>query len=274
MPDDRTIATELGTALGTLPYPDPAAALAARPGQLRVGLGRLGPPRDRAPVRTVRRRVGHRLRQRPGPAGGGRRAATPHATHHRVDRRPPAARGRGGPHRPAHRPRLPDQLQVRVGHPGQRLPGPGVRRAAGHAGIVGPGRLVRRRGPRGAGHPVPRLSGCHRTHRLPADPFGLQPGAAGHLAPGPVRALLPRRRLAERLCRAVPKRSARRRPDDGRSGWPRRAWGPRACCGGCSGSGARPTSSWATTAGPGRRPATGSPAPGTGGPRSSWRSSP
>jgi hypothetical protein len=37
MPDDRTIVTELGTALGTLPYPDPAAALASRPGQLRVG---------------------------------------------------------------------------------------------------------------------------------------------------------------------------------------------------------------------------------------------
>ncbi len=36
MPDDRTIATELGTALGTLPYADPAAALAARPGQLLV----------------------------------------------------------------------------------------------------------------------------------------------------------------------------------------------------------------------------------------------
>ena len=36
MPDDRTIATELGTALGTLPHPDPAAAVAARPGQLRV----------------------------------------------------------------------------------------------------------------------------------------------------------------------------------------------------------------------------------------------
>ncbi len=37
MPDDRTIVTELGTALGTLPYADPAAALASRPGQLRVG---------------------------------------------------------------------------------------------------------------------------------------------------------------------------------------------------------------------------------------------
>jgi hypothetical protein len=37
MPDDRTVATELGTALGTLPYPDPGAALADRPGQLRVG---------------------------------------------------------------------------------------------------------------------------------------------------------------------------------------------------------------------------------------------
>lgn len=37
MPDDRTIATELGTALGTLPYPDPAAAVADRPSQLRVG---------------------------------------------------------------------------------------------------------------------------------------------------------------------------------------------------------------------------------------------
>ncbi len=37
MPDDRTIATELGTALGTLPYPDPASALSSRPDQLHVG---------------------------------------------------------------------------------------------------------------------------------------------------------------------------------------------------------------------------------------------
>jgi hypothetical protein len=36
MPDDRTLVTELGTALGTLPYPHPAAALAARPGQLHI----------------------------------------------------------------------------------------------------------------------------------------------------------------------------------------------------------------------------------------------
>jgi hypothetical protein len=36
MPDDRTTVTELGTALGTLPFPDPLAALARRPDQLRV----------------------------------------------------------------------------------------------------------------------------------------------------------------------------------------------------------------------------------------------
>ncbi len=36
MPDDRTTITELGTALGTLPYPDPRAALADRPDQLRI----------------------------------------------------------------------------------------------------------------------------------------------------------------------------------------------------------------------------------------------
>src|ERR1022692_966458 len=36
MPDDRTTVTELGTALGTLPFPDPSSALAARPGQLQV----------------------------------------------------------------------------------------------------------------------------------------------------------------------------------------------------------------------------------------------
>ncbi len=36
MPDDRTTATELGTALGTLPFPDVGAALARRPRQLRV----------------------------------------------------------------------------------------------------------------------------------------------------------------------------------------------------------------------------------------------
>ncbi|MGO8870229.1 MAG: hypothetical protein ACLQPH_02305 [Acidimicrobiales bacterium] len=37
MPDDRTTATELGTALGTLPYPEVSAALADRPGQLHLG---------------------------------------------------------------------------------------------------------------------------------------------------------------------------------------------------------------------------------------------
>jgi hypothetical protein len=36
MPDDRTTVTELGTALGTLPFPDAAAALARRPAQLRI----------------------------------------------------------------------------------------------------------------------------------------------------------------------------------------------------------------------------------------------
>ncbi len=37
MPDDRTTVTELGTALGTLPFPDAAVALARRPRHLRVG---------------------------------------------------------------------------------------------------------------------------------------------------------------------------------------------------------------------------------------------
>ncbi len=37
MPDDRTTATELGTALGTLPFDDPWAAVAARPPELAVG---------------------------------------------------------------------------------------------------------------------------------------------------------------------------------------------------------------------------------------------
>jgi hypothetical protein len=36
VPDSRTTATELGTALGTLPFSDVGAALAHRPGQLRV----------------------------------------------------------------------------------------------------------------------------------------------------------------------------------------------------------------------------------------------
>jgi hypothetical protein len=36
VPDDRTTVTELGTALGTLPYSDPSAALAARPSALKV----------------------------------------------------------------------------------------------------------------------------------------------------------------------------------------------------------------------------------------------
>lgn len=36
MPDDRTTVTELGTALGTLPFSDPGAALARRPDQLHI----------------------------------------------------------------------------------------------------------------------------------------------------------------------------------------------------------------------------------------------
>lgn len=36
MPDDRTTVTELGTALGTLPFPDPASALSRRPDQLHI----------------------------------------------------------------------------------------------------------------------------------------------------------------------------------------------------------------------------------------------
>jgi hypothetical protein len=36
MPDDRTVVTELGTAIGTLPAVDPMAALDSRPGQLHV----------------------------------------------------------------------------------------------------------------------------------------------------------------------------------------------------------------------------------------------
>ena len=37
MPDDRTTVTELGTALGTLGYPDLSTALARRPDELRIG---------------------------------------------------------------------------------------------------------------------------------------------------------------------------------------------------------------------------------------------
>ena len=36
MPDDRTMVTELGTALGTLPFSDPVSAVVARPGPLRL----------------------------------------------------------------------------------------------------------------------------------------------------------------------------------------------------------------------------------------------
>src|SRR5579872_1940275 len=43
MPDDRTMVTELGTALGTLPYPDARAALAVRPEQVHLD----GPVWDR-----------------------------------------------------------------------------------------------------------------------------------------------------------------------------------------------------------------------------------
>jgi hypothetical protein len=37
VPDDRTTVTELGTALGTLPFDGPGEAVARRPGQLRIG---------------------------------------------------------------------------------------------------------------------------------------------------------------------------------------------------------------------------------------------
>ncbi len=48
MPDERTMVTELGTALGTLPFGDPDSAIAHRPPEIRVGaetwddLGRIG----------------------------------------------------------------------------------------------------------------------------------------------------------------------------------------------------------------------------------------
>ena len=45
MPDDRTTVTELGTALGTLPFPDAASGAGRRPGQLRVDDAGLGPAR-------------------------------------------------------------------------------------------------------------------------------------------------------------------------------------------------------------------------------------
>src|ERR1035437_2084719 len=37
MPDDKTMVTELGTALGTLGFPDLSSALAGRPHELRIG---------------------------------------------------------------------------------------------------------------------------------------------------------------------------------------------------------------------------------------------
>ena len=90
MPDDRTTVTELGTALGTLPFPDAAAALAARPRQLRVADEVWDHLDSIAAVGPVRHRAGLGVRQRPGPARGPRRAAGPDAPDHRVDRRPPA----------------------------------------------------------------------------------------------------------------------------------------------------------------------------------------
>ena len=82
-------------------------------------------------------------------APDGLRGRTP--LHHRMDGRPAAPRGRGGTDRPPHRPRLSDQLQVRVRHPGQRLSRQALRRAAGHLGDVGAHRLVRGGGSRRAG---------------------------------------------------------------------------------------------------------------------------
>ena len=182
-------------------------------------------------------------------APDGLRGRTPLTIEWTGGRRPPGRRG--GAHRPPDRPRLPDQLQVRVRHPGQRLPRPALRRAAGHLGDLGPQGLVRGGRPRGAGRAVPVLPGGNRARRLPGGPVALRPRAAGHAAampwPGAPTPTAPRVRPTPSLCRAVSDGLGRA---VGQAARVHRTSPGRRCCGDCCGSAVPPTSSSATTGAP------------------------
>ena len=82
------------------------------------------------------RRLPRRVHERPRLPDRARRARGQGAPTRRVDRWPPPTGRRGAARRPAHRPRVPGELQVPVEDPAQPQSGPARRRSA-HAGAGG-----------------------------------------------------------------------------------------------------------------------------------------
>ena len=156
VPADRTVVTELATALGTLPHLDLASALADRPPEVRIEpatSGHLdalhGPPvhagllrrlRQRESLRVVTRRTG---RASPASSSGPAAAGPPGTRWHRSTCASTTSTC---------------SVQVPLGQHLQPVAGPPLRRPAGDLGRVGVDRLVPRGGPR-------RVPGALRGHR-------------------------------------------------------------------------------------------------------------
>ena len=204
-----------GLRSGHCPSPMSEPALARRPRQLRVDdevWGRLdsiaASGRFSAELSSAFAN-GRAMLEAPD----GLRDRTPLTIEWTGGRRPTGRRG--GAHRPPHRPRLSDQLQVRVRHRGQRLSRPALRRPAGHLGHVGARRTGTRWSPprswprsTGPAWPQPDSPASRRSPRS-------APRAVGQAAGRPGRAHLPRQHVAfapTPICAAP---SARPRPHGG-----------------------------------------------------------
>ncbi len=205
MPDDRTIVTELGTALGTLPYADRRVRPWPRPGQLRVDR-RIWDHLDAVHrVRPLRVRAGHGLRQRPGPAGGGRRAARPYPAHHRVDRRAAASRATRWPPSTCGSTTSTWSAASTSRTSWPTPPPAGSSTACWPPRDRGTGATGTRRSPPTSCAALYRaVPGGDRADRLPPDAFGVQSGAARDACAGPSPVAPTPTPPRGRLRRAVP----------------------------------------------------------------------
>ena len=273
MPDDRTMVTELGTALGTLPYPNPAAALAARPGQLHIDaetwdrFGSVHAAGRFAAELTRSFANGRALLEAPD----GLRGRVPRTVEWTGGRRPP-----GDEVAP---------IDLRIDHvylvsckyesdilanvsPGRLFDGllatTGAWDRSDWYETVAPDELVEL---------YRACLDATGLSSLAARAPALQSGRARHPARRSVGAHLPRQPHRGPPTCSCARRSARPRRSGGPSSWRRRGPPPRPCSGDSSASGARRTSCSGTTAAAVSRPGSGSPAPGTGARSSSWRGS-